>query len=144
MQAGLILLAGTAGKIVVSSAISPLVNSTITLITSLRSGTTSPTLHDIIVQHDIPATLQTIERTCIALKCDKEPLKTAASHVVQAVEHIHKLLTRIADIKASHEAGYISRWRVLVIDNEIVQLEGLMSILHQRFKLMCDIRSVTS
>jgi len=143
MQAGLILLAGTAGKMVVSSAITPLVNSTISLITSLRTSDTTPTLQDIIVKHDIPATLQTIERTCIALKCDKEPLKTAASHVVEAVQHIHKLLTRIADITASHEAGYVSRWRVLVIDNEIEQLETLMRILHQRFKLMCDIRSVT-
>lgn len=143
MQAGLILLAGTAGKMVVSSAITPLVNSTISLITSLRTSDTTPTLQDIIVKHDIPATLQTIERTCIALRCDKEPLKTAASHVVEAVQHIHKLLTRIADITASHEAGYVSRWRVLVIDNEIEQLETLMRILHQRFKLMCDIRSVT-
>jgi hypothetical protein len=143
MQAGLILLAGTAGKMVVSSAITPLVNSTITLITSLRTSRTTPTLQDIIVKHDIPATLQTIERTCIALKCDQEPLKTAASHVVEAVQQIHKLLTRIADITASHEAGYVSRWRVLVLDNEIEQLESLMRILHQRFKLMCDIRSVT-
>lgn len=143
MQAGLILLAGTAGKMVVSSAITPLVNSTISLITSLGISGTTPTLHEIIAKHDIPATLQTIERTCVALKCDKEPLKTAASHVVEAVQHIHKLLTRIADIMASHEAGYISRWRVLVIDNEIEQLESLMRILHQRFKLMCDIRSVT-
>jgi len=143
MQAGLILLAGTAGKMVVSSAITPLVKSTITLITSLRTSSATPTLQDIIVKHDIPATLQTIERTCIALKCDQEPLKTAASHVVEAVQQIHKLLTRIADITASHEAGYVSRWRVLVLDNEIEQLESLMRILHQRFKLMCDIRSVT-
>ena len=128
---------------VVSSAITPLVKSTITLITSLRTSSATPTLQDIIVKHDIPATLQTIERTCIALKCDQEPLKTAASHVVEAVQQIHKLLTRIADITASHEAGYVSRWRVLVLDNEIEQLESLMRILHQRFKLMCDIRSVT-
>tara|TARA_B110000879_G_scaffold175094_1_gene228207 strand:- start:1031 stop:1465 length:435 start_codon:yes stop_codon:yes gene_type:complete len=144
MQAGLILLAGTAGKMVVSSAITPVVNSTITLITSLRTNRTHPTLQDIITKYDIPATLQTIERTCVALKCDKEPLKTAASHVVEAVQHIHKLLTRIADITASHEAGYISRWRVLILDVEIEQLKILMDILHQRFKLMCDIRSVTS
>lgn len=144
MQAGLLLLAGTAGKIVVSSAITPVVNSTITLISSLRTVSTTPTLQEVIVRHDIPATLQTIERTCIALKCDKEPLKTAASHVVEAIQQIHKILTRIADVTASHIAGYISRWRTLVLGEEIAQLECLMRVLHQRFKLMCDIRSVTS
>ena len=80
----------------------------------------------------------------MALKCDKEPLKTAAGHVVEAVQHIHQLLTRIADITATHSAGYVSRWRTLVLDSEIGQLESLMTILHQRFKLMCDIHSVTS
>jgi len=144
MQAGLILLAGTASKVVVSSTITPIVNNTISLITSLRSIDNTPTLQDVIVKHDIPATLQTIESTCVALKCDEEPLKTAAGHVVQCVQHIHQLLTRIADITAAHHAGIISRWRTLIIDNEISQLESLMSILHQRFKLMCDIHSVTS
>lgn len=144
MQAGLILLAGTAGKVVVSTAITPIVNNTISLITSLRTIENTPTLQDVIVKHDIPATLQTIESTCVALKCDEEPLKTAAGHVVQAVQHIHQLLTRIADTTAAHNAGFISRWRTLVIDNEIAQLESLMTILHQRFKLMCDIHSVTS
>lgn len=144
MQAGLILLAGTAGKMVVSSAITPVVNSTISIITSLRSSSNTITLQDVITKHDIPATLQTIERTCVALKCDKEPLKTAAGHVVNAIHLIHQLLTRIADITATHNAGYISRWRVLVLDSHITQLESLMNILHQRFKLMCDIRSVTS
>jgi len=144
MQAGLLLLAGTAGKVVVSTAITPIVNNTISLITSLRSIDNTPTLQDVIEKHDIPATLQTIESTCVALKCDDEPLKTAAGHVVNAVQHIHQLLTRIADTTASHNAGYISRWRTLILDNEIAQLESLMNILHQRFKLMCDIHSVTS
>lgn len=144
MQAGLILLAGTAGQVVVSSTITPIVKNTISLITSLRTIHNTPTLQDVIVKHDIPATLQTIESTCVALKCNAEPLKTAAGHVVQAVQHIHQLLTRIADITAAHNAGVISRWRTLVLDSEISQLESLMSILHQRFKLMCDIHSVTS
>ncbi len=144
MQAGLILLAGTAGQVVVASTITPIVKNTISLITSLRSAENTPTLQDVIVKHDIPATLQTIESTCVALKCDKEPLKTAAGHVVEAVQHIHQLLTRIADITATHSAGYVSRWRTLVLDSEIGQLESLMTILHQRFKLMCDIHSVTS
>lgn len=144
MQAGLIFLAGTTGQVIVHSTITPIVKSTISLITSLRSVDGTPTLQDVIVKHDIPATLQTIESTCMALKCDEEPLKTAAGHVVQAVQHIHQLLTKIADVTASHQAGYISRWRTLVIDDEISQLESLMVILHQRFKLMCDIHSVTS
>jgi hypothetical protein len=143
MQAGLVYIAGTAGKMVVSSAITPIVNSTISLITSLRNtGTSVATLEDTINKYDIPCTLQTIEATTVALKCDKEPLKTAAENVVVAVQQIHQLLTRIADITAAHQAGYISRWRQLDIQREIDQLEMHMDILNKRFKLMCDIRSV--
>ena len=145
MQAGLVYIAGTAGKMVVSSAITPVVQSTVTLITSIRSQTNGTvTLQEVITKHDITCTLQTIEATMIALRCETEPLKTAASHVVSGVEQIHRLLTRIADITASHNAGYISRWRQLNLDIEIVQLESLMSIIQNRFRLMCDIRLVVA
>ena len=116
MQAGLIFLAGTTGKVLVHSTITPIVKSTLSLITSLRTVDGTPTLQDVIIKLDIPATLQTIESMCMALKCDEEPLKTAAGHVVQAVQQIHQLLTIIADITAAHQAGYISRWRTLLID----------------------------
>lgn len=143
MQAGLVYIAGTAGKMVVTQAISPAVHSTITLISSIRSQASGTiTLQHVITKHDITCTLQTVEATMLALKCEKEPLKTAASHVVSGIEDIHRLLTRIADITASHNAGYISRWRQLNLDMEIIQLESFMSILQNRFKLMCDIRLV--
>ena len=142
MQTGLAYIAGATGKILVSSTITPVVASTITLITSLRSSPAIVTLQQVIAQHDITCTLQTIEATCIALQCDKEPLKTAAANVVAAVTQIHQLLTRIADVTAAHNAGYISRWRQLNLEPEISQLESLMSILLHRFKLMCDIRTV--
>jgi len=143
MQAGLVYIAGTAGKMVVTQAITPAVQSTITLISSIRSQASGTvTLQQVITKHDITCILQTVEATMISLKCEKEPLKTAASHVVSGVENIHHLLTRIADITASHNAGYISRWRQLNLDIEIIQLESLMSILLNRFKLMCDIRKV--
>ena len=145
MQAGLAIIAGTAGKMVVRTAITPIVNSTIGIITSLRSSTSNcVTLQEVIEKHDIPCTLQTIEATCISLKCDKEPLRTAAQHVVEAINQIHTLLTRIADITASHDAGYVSRWRTLYIENEINQLEQYMNILSHRFRLLCDIRSVVN
>ena len=143
MQAGLVFIAGTAGKMVVTSTISPIVSSTITLISSIRSQTSGTIiLQECITKYDITCTLQTIEATMLALKCGKEPLKTAAGHVVECARQIHQLLTRIADITASHYAGYISRWRHLDLDNEIKQLEILMTTLQKRFKLMCEIRSV--
>ena len=143
MQAGLVYIAGTAGKMVVTQAISPVVQSTITLISSIRSQTSETvTLQQVITNHDITCILQTVEATMLSLKCDEEPLKTAASHVVSGVENIHRLLTRIADITASHNAGYISRWRQLNLDIEITQLESLMAILLNRFKLMCEIRLI--
>ena len=142
MQAGLVYIAGTAGKMVVNSAITPVVASTISLVSSLRSSGSVITLQQVIDKHDITCTLQTIEATCNALECDKEPLKTASMNVVQAVHQIHQLLTRIADITASHSAGYISRWRQLNLDVEIEHLERLVAVLLHRFKLMCDIRAV--
>jgi hypothetical protein len=142
MQAGLVYIAGTAGQLVVNQAISPIVASTISLLTSLRSSNKIVTLQQIIDKHDITCTLQTIEATCVALECNKEPLKTASKNVVIAVQQIHQLLTRIADITASHNAGYISRWRLLNLEYEIQQLEAFMEVLSHRFKLMCNIRSV--
>jgi hypothetical protein len=142
MQAGLVYIAGTAGQLVVNQAISPIVASTISLLTSLRSSNKIVTLQQIIDKHDITCTLQTIEATCVALECNKEPLKTASKNVVIAVQQIHQLLTRIADITASHNTGYISRWRLLNLEFEIQQLEAFMEVLSHRFKLMCNIRSV--
>ncbi len=143
MQAGLVYIAGTAGQLVVNQAISPIVASTISLLTSLRSSSNKiVTLQQIIDKHDITCTLQTLEATCVALECNKEPLKTASKNVVIAVQQIHQLLTRIADITASHNAGYISRWRLLNLEYEIQQLEAFMEVLSHRFKLMCNIRSV--
>ena len=145
MQAGLVYIAGTAGKMVVTSAISPVVQSTVTLITSLRTSTNQTvTLQEVIQKRDITCTLQTIEATMIALKCDQEPLKTAAEHVLQQIHQIHQLFTKIADITAVHNAGYVSRWRQLYLDEEIIQLENFMDILGKRFKLLCDIRSVVN
>ncbi len=142
MQAGLVFIAGTAGKMVVNSAITPVVSSTISLVSSLRSSGNTETLQHVLDKHDITCTLQTIEATCNAICSDKEPLKTAAQNVVAAVHQIHQLLTRCADITASHEAGYVSRWRSLNLEHEIQQLEAYMSVLLHRFKLMCDIRTV--
>jgi hypothetical protein len=145
MQAGLVYIAGAAGKMVVTSTISPVVQSTVTLITSLRTSTGgTATLQEVIQKRDITCTLQTIEATMIALKCDKEPLKTAAEHVLQQIQQIHQLLTKIADITAAHQAGYISRWRQLYLDAEIEQLKNYMDILAKRFKLLCDIRGVVN
>ena len=145
MQAGLVYIAGAAGKMVVTSTISPVVQSTVTLITSLRTSTgDTATLQEVIQKRDITCTLQTIEATMIALKCDKEPLKTAAEHVLQQIQQIHQLLTKIADITAAHQAGYISRWRQLYLDAEIEQLKNYMDILAKRFKLLCDINTVVN
>ena len=145
MQAGLVYIASSAIPMVVTSALTPVVNSTIALISSLRTaGSQTLTLQEIIQKHDIECTLQTIEATCAALHCDQEPLQTACLHVVMGVKQIHTLLTRIADITASHHAGYVSRWRQLNIEVEITQLENYMTILNKRFNLLCDIRSVVA
>ena len=143
MQAGLVYIATTTSKMVVTSAITPIVNSTLSLLSTLRSSDLDTiTLEDMIRKHDIECTLQTIEATCLSLSCDKEPLKTASNNVTNAIHQIHTILTRIADITATHQAGYISRWRHLNIDNEISQLDDLMTTLNKRFRLLCDIRSV--
>jgi hypothetical protein len=142
MQAGLVYIATTTSKLVVSSAITPIVNSTLSLLSTLRtSGLDTATLQDIIHKHDIECTLQTIEATCLSLGCTDEPFKTACTNVTNGVHQIHTILTRIADITATHNAGYISRWRQLQLEPEISQLDKRMTILNKRFRLLCDIRS---
>jgi len=138
-------IVGAAGKMVVTSAITPMVQSTALLVSSLN---TSPvlgitTLHECLTEHDVMCTLQMMDATCSVLKSNKEPIRTATVHIVSCVQQIHALLTRISDIAASHAAGYVSRWRQLTLDSEIRQLGSLMGILRNRFKLMCDIHSVT-
>ena len=64
--------------------------------------------------------------------------------ICETIASINSLLTKIADITASHEAGYISRWRTLIIDEEIEHLKRLMGTLDHRFKLMCNIRQVVN
>ena len=143
MQTAVFWATKTAGKMVITSAISPMVQSTLSIIKSLRTNSVhTQTLQDTIDTYDIPCTLQTIEATCLVLKCHKEPLKTAAQHVCETIAKINRLLTTIADLTASHEAGYISRWRTLIIDDEIEYLKRLMATLDHRFKLMCNIRQV--
>ena len=143
MQSAVLWATTAAGKLVIHSAISPMVHSTLSVITSLRTNSANTQLlQQTIDEYDIPCTLQTIEATCLALKCHQEPLKTAAQHVCETIGNINSLLIKIADITASHEAGYISRWRTLVIETEIDQLKRLMSTLGHRFKLMCSIRQV--
>lgn len=139
---GLVYIAGTTGKMIVTTAITPIVQSTVSLVSSLHTSGTGTTIQECLTKNDITCTLQTIEATCLALKCDQEPLKTAAANVVSCIEKIHQLLTRVADITAAHNAGYISRWRQLNLDKEIEHLEGHMQILHNRFKLLCALRSV--
>lgn len=143
--AGLLYIASTAGNLLVASTLKPIVSSTISLITSLRSSTSvsHESLDVVIVEIDVAATIKTIEATIITMNCDKEPLKTASTAVVNAIQHINDILTKIADMAASHKSGYLSRWRTLTLDTEIAELRSGMIILNKRFALLCSIKNNT-
>ena len=141
--AGLLYIASSAGNLLVASTLKPIVSSTISLITSLTTTSVShESLDVVIVEIDVAATIKTIEATIIAMNCDKEPLKTASTTVVNAIQHINDILTKIADVTASHASGYLSRWRTLALDTEIAELRSGMIILNKRFALLCNINTI--
>tara|TARA_B110000091_G_C13779743_1_gene460570 strand:+ start:214 stop:654 length:441 start_codon:yes stop_codon:yes gene_type:complete len=141
--AGLMYLATSAGSIMVSSTLKPIVNSTISLLSSLRTSTSiQDSLEKVIQEIDLVASIKTIEATIIAMDCSNEPLKTASENVIAAVQQINNILTQIADITACHQSGYISRWRTLDLGNEITEIRVTMNIVDKRFVLLCNINSM--
>jgi hypothetical protein len=142
---GLMYIASTAGNLIVSSTLKPIVSSTISLIGSLTTSSIShESLDVVIVEIDVAATIKTIEATILTIDCHKEPLKTASTTVINAIQNINDTLTKIADVTASHASGYISRWRILNLDTEIAELRSGMTILNKRFALLCNINTMNN
>jgi hypothetical protein len=141
--AGLMYLVSSAGTIMMSSTLKPIVNSTISLITSLTTSTVShESLEKVIQEIDLAATIKTIEATVLAMDCTNEPLKTASGSVVNSVQKINDILTKIADITADHATGYVSRWRTLDLSKEMTEIREAMMVLNNRFTLLCNINSM--
>jgi|TARA_B110000908_G_C10189042_1_gene419534 hypothetical protein len=142
---GLMYIASTAGNLIVSSTLKPIVSSTISLIGSLTTSSIShESLDVVIVEIDVAATIKTIEATILTINSHKEPLKTASTTVINAIQNINDTLTKIADVTASHASGYISRWRILNLDTEIAELRSGMTILNKRFALLCNINTMNN
>tara|TARA_B110000977_G_scaffold138039_1_gene175299 strand:+ start:620 stop:1066 length:447 start_codon:yes stop_codon:yes gene_type:complete len=142
---GLMYIASTAGNLIVSSTLKPIVSSTISLIGSLTTSSIShESLDVVIVEIDVAATIKTIEATILTIDNHKEPLKTASTTVINAIQNINDTLTKIADVTASHASGYISRWRILNLDTEIAELRSGMTILNKRFALLCNINTMNN
>jgi len=141
--AGLMYLATSAGSLVVSSTLQPIVNSTISIVTSLSSSSDShKSLEKTIASIDLVASIKTIEAMILCMDCTHEPLKTASDSVIEGIQQINAILTKIADITACHQRGYISRWRTLDLSNEITQIQDAMNVLNKRFTMLCDINSM--
>jgi|TARA_B110000208_G_scaffold92393_1_gene116247 hypothetical protein len=141
--AGLMYLVSSAGTIMMSSTLKPIVTSTISLITSLTTSTVShESLEKVIQEIDLAATIKTIEATVLAMDCTNEPLKTASGSVVDSVQKMNDILTKIADITADHATGYVSRWRTLDLSKEMTEIREAMMVLNKRFTLLCNINSM--
>jgi hypothetical protein len=136
-------LVSSAGTIMMSSTLKPIVTSTISLITSLTTSTVShESLEKVIQEIDLAATIKTIEATVLAMDCTNEPLKTASGSVVDSVQKMNDILTKIADITADHATGYVSRWRTLDLSKEMTEIREAMMVLNKRFTLLCNINSM--
>lgn len=141
--AGLMYIVSAAGSLVVSSTLNPIVNSTISMVSSLTSSSDShKSLERVLHEIDLIATIKLIEATVLAMDCTQEPIKTASNHVVDGINKINGILTKIADVKAAHASGYISRWRTLDLSDEITEIREAMDVLSKRFTLLCDINSM--
>jgi hypothetical protein len=141
--AGLMYIVSAAGSLIVNSTLKPVVNSTISMVSSLTSSSGNhKTLERVLQEIDLVATIRLIEATILAMDCSNEPVKTASKNVVDGIQQINGILTKIADITAGHQSGYISRWRTLDLSNEISQIFESMAVLNKRFNLLCNIQSM--
>ena len=141
--AGLMYIVSSAGSLMVSSTLKPIVNSTISMVSSLTSSSDShKSLEKVLHEIDFVASIKTIEATVLAMDCSNEPIKTASNHVVDGINKINGILTKIADVKAAHASGYISRWRTLDLSDEITEIYESMEVLNKRFNLLCNINSM--
>ena len=140
--AGLMYIVSAAGNLMVNSTLKPIVNSTISMVSSLTSSSSHKSLEKVLHEIDLVATIRLIEATILAMDCTNEPLQTASENVVDGIQQINGILTKIADITAGHHSGYISRWRTLDLSNEITQIYEAMDVLNKRFTLLCNIKSM--
>jgi hypothetical protein len=141
--AGLMYIVSAAGSLIVNSTLKPVVNSTISMVSSLTSSSGNhKTLEKVLQEIDLVATIRLIEATILAMDCSNEPIKTASKNVVDGIQQINGILTKIADITAGHQSGYISRWRTLDLSNEITHIFESMAVLNKRFNLLCNIQSM--
>ena len=141
--AGLMYIVSAAGSLIVNSTLKPVVNSTISMVSSLTSSSGNhKTLEKVLQEIDLVATIRLIEATILAMDCSNEPIKTASNHVVDGINKINGILTKIADVKAAHASGYISRWRTLDLSDEITEIREAMDVLSKRFNLLCNINSM--
>ena len=141
--AGLMYIVSAAGSLVVSSTLKPIVNSTISMVSSLTSSSDShKSLEKVLHEIDFVATIRLIEATILAMDCSNEPIKTASENVVDGIQQINGILTKIADVTAGHQSGYISRWRTLNLSDEITEIREAMDVLSKRFTLLCNINSM--
>jgi|TARA_B110001452_G_scaffold170914_1_gene143073 hypothetical protein len=141
--AGLMYIVSAAGSLMISSTLKPIVNSTISMVSSLTSSSDShKSLEKVLHEIDLVATIKLIEATVLAMDCSNEPIKTASTHVIDGIKQINGILTKIADITAGHQCGYISRWRTLDLSDEITEIYESMEVLNKRFNLLCNINSM--
>jgi hypothetical protein len=141
--AGLMYIVSAAGSLMVSSTLKPIVNSTISMVSSLTTSSDShKSLERVLHEIDLVSSIKTIEATVLAMDCTNEPLKTASENVVDGIQQINAILTKIADITACHQSGYISRWRTLNLSDEITEIREAMNVLNKRFTMLCDIYSM--
>jgi hypothetical protein len=61
---------------------------------------------------------------------------------LDGIQQINGILTKIADVTAGHQSGYISRWRTLNLSDEITEIREAMDVLSKRFNLLCNINSM--
>lgn len=113
------------------------INSISGLINTLQNSEhVAPQFQQTLHRMDIPHRIKTIQAVLTEINNKDNAVGLAANAIAETIHEIHKLLRNIADKKATHENGYITRWRTLNLNKEQTQLQNLNTMLTSRFLLL--------
>jgi hypothetical protein len=103
-------------------------------------------IKEVIDEFDLIAKLEIIEAVMKDIENekinDKQSITKALDNLRLVVENIHNLLQKIDNIIKEHEQKYLSKWRTLYYENEILELKRNIRLMDLRYSMFLEILKV--
>jgi hypothetical protein len=103
-------------------------------------------IKEVIDEFDFIAKLEIIEAVMKDIENEKinekQSITKALDNLRLVVENIHNLLQKIDNIIKEHEQKYLSKWRSLYYENEILELKRNIRLMDLRYSMFLEILKV--